>query len=251
MVLPPAIRPDFNSLFKCLLSSRADSTVKKYLKEINRFLLWCRTRKIALQVLQLPFSSSVVALYLFCLDQQLRSPAAMVLVHAALKWFHSFVPDDGPNPLDNACCKNLIECAKRTRSNPVHKKKPVDPAIIRSIIDRHGAEEASLKDLRIAAISSLGFAGFFRFNELANIQPKHLTFCDGFVKIFVPRSKTDVYREGNYVYIAKLENKYCPVAILRVNHLPLFRPLTRTSRVVLLGMASYPILVAGKYLRLL
>jgi len=91
----------------------------------------------------------------------------------------------------------------------------VDPGIIRSIIDRHGAEEASLKDLRIAAISSLGFAGCFRFIELANIQPKHLTFCDGFVKIFVPRSKTDIYREGNYVYIAKLENKYCPVAILR------------------------------------
>ena len=152
MVLPPAIRPNFHSLFSSLLCSRA---------------------------LQLPFSSSVVALYLFGLDQQLRSPAAMVLVHAALKWFHSFVPDDGPNPLDNACCKNLIECAKRTRSNPVHKKKPVDPAIIRSIIDRHGAEEASLKDLRITAISSLGFAGFFRFN----IQPKHLTFCDGFVKI--------------------------------------------------------------------
>ena len=64
--------------FNCLLSSRADSTVKKYLKEINKFLLWCRTRKIALQ---LPF-------YLFGLDQQLRSSAAMVLVHAALKWFH-------------------------------------------------------------------------------------------------------------------------------------------------------------------
>ena len=163
MVLPPAIRLDFNSLFKCLLSSRADSTVKKYLKEINKFLLWCRTRKIALQ---LPFSSSVVALYLFGLDQQLRFPAAMGIVHAALKWFHSFVPDDGPNPLDNAYCKNLIECAKRTRGNPVNKKKPVDAAIIRSIIDRHGAEEAFLKDLRIAAISSLGFAGFFRFNEL-------------------------------------------------------------------------------------
>ena len=77
----------------------------------------------------------------------------------------------------------------------------MDPAIIRSIIDRHGAEEASLKDLRIAAISSLGFVGFFRFSELANIQPKHLTFFDGFVKIFVPRSKTDVYREGNNAYI--------------------------------------------------
>ena len=59
------------------------------------------------------------------------------------------------------------------------------------------SEEASVKDLRIAAISSVGFAGFFRLNELANIQTKHLTFCDGFVKIFVPKSKTDVYKEGN------------------------------------------------------
>ena len=89
MVLPPAIRPDFNSLYKCLLSSGADSIVKKYLKEINKFLLGCRTRKIALQM---PISSFAVALYLYGLDQQLRSPTAMVLVHAALKWFHSFVP---------------------------------------------------------------------------------------------------------------------------------------------------------------
>ena len=88
MVLPPAIRPDFNSLLSCSLSSRADSTAKKYLKEINKFLLWCRTRKIALQ---LPFSSSFVALYLFGLDQQLRSPAAMVLVHAALKMMVPFL----------------------------------------------------------------------------------------------------------------------------------------------------------------
>ena len=99
MVRPPAIRPDFNSLLSGLLSSRADSTVKKYLKEINKFLLWCRNRKIALR---LQFSSSVVALYLFGLDQQIRSPVEMVLVHAALKWFHPFVPDDGPNPFDNA-----------------------------------------------------------------------------------------------------------------------------------------------------
>ena len=56
--------------------------MKKYLnEEINNFLLWCGTMKIALQ---LPFSSSVVTFYLFGLDQQLGSPAAMVLVHAAL-----------------------------------------------------------------------------------------------------------------------------------------------------------------------
>ena len=54
----------------------------------------------------------------------------------------------------------------------------------------------------------------------------------------MPRGKADVYREGNYVYIATLEGKYCPVAILRryikaanlylSSHLPLFRPLMKT-----------------------
>ena len=50
MVLPPSVRPDFNSLFNSLLASRADFTVKKYLKEINKFLLWCRARKVSLQL---------------------------------------------------------------------------------------------------------------------------------------------------------------------------------------------------------
>ena len=131
----------------------------------------------------------------------------------------------------------MIECAKRTRSLPISKKKPVDADVVKSIIDRFGAEGASLKDLRIAAVTSLGFAGFFRFNELANIQPNHIFFHEEFVKVFVPRSKTDVYREGNYVYISKLDSNYCPVTVLRryiqaadidlSSQLPLFRPLTK------------------------
>jgi site-specific recombinase XerD len=127
-----------------LLNSRANSTAKKYINEIKKFFVWCRSRQISVQI---PFSAPVVALYLFNLDQQLRSPASMVLVHASLKWLHSFTPDDGPNPLDNACCRSMIECAKRTRSLPVSKKKPVDADAVKSIIDRFGAEGALLKDL--------------------------------------------------------------------------------------------------------
>ena len=69
----------------------------------------------------------------------------------------------------------MIECAKRKRSLPV-SKKAVDVNVFKSIVDRFGAEGASLKDLRIAALTSLGFAGFFRFNQLANIQPNHIFF---------------------------------------------------------------------------
>ena len=53
--------------------------------------------------------------------------------------------------------------------------------------------------------------------------------------MFIPRAKNDVYREGNKVYIKRLVNKCCPVALLERyilmaevdldSNLPLFRPL--------------------------
>ena len=65
------MRPDRNSLFSVLLNSRANSTATKYINEIKKFFVWCRSRQISVQI---PFSAPAVALYLFNLDQQLRSP---------------------------------------------------------------------------------------------------------------------------------------------------------------------------------
>ena len=45
MVLPPAVRSGLNSLFY-LLRSTADSTVKKYLKEINKFFCGVKLGKL-------------------------------------------------------------------------------------------------------------------------------------------------------------------------------------------------------------
>ena len=74
------------------------------------------------------------------------------MVHAALKWFHSFFPIYDPNPLNDACAKNVIQSAKRTKGNPIGKKEPIRTEIIKKIIDKFAAEGASLKDLTIAAL---------------------------------------------------------------------------------------------------
>ena len=71
-----------------------------------------------------------------------------------------------------------------------------------------------LKDLRLACICSLGFARFFRYDELSNFAPVHLKFWPEFMRVFVPRARSDIYREGNYVYVKRLSNNYCPVALL-------------------------------------
>ena len=70
---------------------------------------------------------------------------------------------------------------------------------------------------------------------MSNIAPNHNKFHSQYIKIFVPRSKTDVYRECNYVYISTSGTRYRPVGVLRKymdlagihvrSNLPLFRPL--------------------------
>ena len=130
----------------------------------------------------------------------------------------------------------IIESAKRQKSaQPVMKKKPISTEIIRRILDIHNKKDANLKNLRIAALCSLAFARFFRYDELSNIVPEHIEFHSDYIRLFVPRSKTDVYREGNFVYISASGSKYCPVDVLQRyldlsgidlnSPLPLFRPL--------------------------
>ena len=74
-----------------------------------------------------------------------------------------------------------------------------------------------------------------RYNELSNIRVHHIEMHEGYIKILIPQSKTDVYREGNYVFIKRLANQYCPVSVLERyikaaeidpgSNLHLFRPI--------------------------
>ena len=141
------------------------------------------------------------------------SYASLVLSHAALKWHHSFLPTVHVNPLDSQVCSNLLESAKR-RKPPTIRKGPVSPDIIKAIVHENANPSANLKNPRLACLCTLGFAGFFRFDELSSIAPAHFEFSATFLKVFVPRAKNDVYREGNYVYIKRLNCEFCSVRIL-------------------------------------
>lgn len=139
------------------------------------------------------------------------------------------------NPLHAPIVRNVLEAAKRDKAKPIAKKTPLTSTILKQIIEKHADSEADLKNLRAACVCSLGFAGFLWYNELANIIVNHIEFEQDYVRIFIPGSKTDIYREGNYVYIKKSNTNYCPVKILQryfetsnaqvEPNLPIFRSL--------------------------
>ena len=60
-----------------------------------------------------------------------------------------------------------------------------------------------LEVLKFAAMCVLFFVGLFRSSELLSIRICHITVLPDYITIRLPESKTDVYREGQDVFIHK------------------------------------------------
>ena len=72
----------------------------------------------------------------------------------------------------------------------------------------------------------LAYAGFFLISPLLSIRRSNIVTADLWHKIFIELSKTDKYREGSWVYIAKTGNFTCPytylIKYLEVARIPSF-----------------------------
>ena len=58
-------------------------------------------------------------------------------------------------------------------------------------------------------VTDMAFAGFLRFDELANLKVKDLTLHDTHFELFIESSKTDQYREGAIVPNVKSGTDLC------------------------------------------
>lgn len=62
-----------------------------------------------------------------------------------------------------------LEGAKRTLSKPTVKKSLILASHLDSIIQHYGSTD-SVKTLRVCTLCVLGYAGFFRFNEIGELK---------------------------------------------------------------------------------
>ena len=61
----------------------------------------------------------------------------------------------------------------------------------------------------------LSFCGFLRHGDTLHIIRSDIVFKKLYMKMLIEESKTDVYRKGNRVYIAKRQCALCPVQNLK------------------------------------
>ena len=108
----------------------------------------------------------------------------------------------------------MLAGAKRILAHRTQKKEPITPAILEQLVSKFASKEAPLSDIRIVTICLIGFAGFLRFNEIANLKESDVQVFDDNMELFIESSKTDQYRDGAWVTIAHSSSPTCPVQML-------------------------------------
>ncbi|XP_011673264.1 uncharacterized protein LOC105442649 [Strongylocentrotus purpuratus] len=130
---------------------------------------------------------------------------------AAIKWVHNLAGLHSPT--DNPMVKLALQGFKRATSSPTLRKHPITPNILMKIYEKYGHDHASLADLRVLFACFISYAGFLRFDDLKNISNNDLTFTSDRLVIHLASSKTDQFRQGSDVVIARSFKQSCPVRV--------------------------------------
>lgn len=230
-----------------VFSSRAPSTVKKYSGAFLRWKDWL-TQKFEVECC--PARPIQVSLYLTYLITKSSTSSPVEEAVNAISWAHQIACED--DPTQSAMVKQVVAGAKRILAHRSTKKEPITPEILSQLVDRFAGEEADLDDVRVITWCLIGFAGFLRFSELAALKESDILIFPQHMEIFIESSKTDQYRDGAWVVVARTSTKICPVTmseryfslggISGSPDLHLFRGITRSKKCVKLrrkGGLSY------------
>ena len=104
----------------------------------------------------------------------------------------------------------MFEAAKRLSNHKTKNKQALQPNELKQIYDHLLVNQSSLENLQLLNICLIAFTGFMRFSEVASIKGHDIIFTETYMKIFIEKSKTDIYRERAWVYISRSHNM-CPV----------------------------------------
>ena len=121
------------------------------------------------------------------------------------------------SPTEDPFVKLVHKGAERLCAKPRSKKDPLTAPFMKALYDHYrplSGSRPDLKILRFLLIAMLGFAGFFRIEELLSTKLTNVHVYGDHMTIFLPKCKTDQLRQGNTVYIARLGSRYCPVGLL-------------------------------------
>ena len=206
-----SLRKIVPDLVNLQLESRAPATVQKYRSAGVAGQL---PAKIGVQVI--PAKPLHIALFISELTKiSVRNNTGISPIESviySIQWGHNLAGIE-ECPTSHHLVKSSLEGARRHLARPVQPKEPLSVDTVLRIAD-HYISSSSLAVIRFLFILLVGFAGFFRMDEIRHMSVKDVSICSGYMSVFIPKRKNDKYREGPTTLIARSHKSPCPVAII-------------------------------------
>ena len=186
-------------------SARQASTVQKYCYSLRKFFAFLCVFN---ESINLPIVAMDAAKYIAYMRSNNASHSAFKLILTAIKWVNNFFPGISKFncPMEDNFLLRLKDSALRSVPLRKNQKEVISGCIIKKIIDTLSAE-ADLTEVRNVLMPALGYSLLLRHDELSHLNLLYFSECSQGIKIVIPSSKTDVYRNGKTVFLAKSEEK--------------------------------------------
>ncbi len=212
--VPASLVSASNSAQEYAQAARSKNTKRAYRASWRDFEDWCEQ----VGIVALPATPETVAMYLSARALQLK---VGTLGHrlAAIAVAHKVAGYPNPTSKREEPLASIWAGIKRKRGQRKTQKMPLLEAHLRKIIKLKDAETHSaigeLRWIRDRALLLVGFAGALRRSELVDIDIKDLTFDERGLRLYIPRSKTDVGGEGVEIGIPATGTATCPVRAVK------------------------------------
>ena len=208
------IHPTLNFLYESiptlLLASKSANTIKTYIRGIKKWVTWSAQFP---ELHSFPVKATSLTLFITSMVQSAERLSGITQTFNGLKFLHDITGTK--NSCRNKMVKTALESARRILSKPIKKKEPIKPRHLRKLGKFLTEDANSLPNYRTLAICCVAFSGFLRFNEISSLRRSDISFHNSHMKIFIEKSKTDIYRDGAHVLIARTGSLSCPYKILQ------------------------------------
>lgn len=191
------------NMAKYLMESKSDNTAKSYFYGFKKWERFIQEQGHS----ALPANPVHVALYITKLLDDGATHNSVEAAIYSIKWAHEL--GNQIDPTLNTFITSLRESARRIARPKVNKKDPVTVSMLVDlcILFRDKCDLLTIRDLSMILLS---FAGFLRYDELSSLKCCDVVLHDDHLCLYINKSKTDQYRNGNEVLISKGNTAACP-----------------------------------------
>lgn len=225
--LAPLIADDLEYAAVLAASDTADATRVAYTNDFKYWTEYAEERELPV----FPIGAGSLAAYIGHLAKSGYKVSTIRRRCAAIAYYHNTVKgDDGEyhvSPTGHRTIRKLLHGLTREHGAAPDKKTALTVDLVRQIVENLDAEMAQTYSpkkeqrvrraaLRDKAIILVGLMTGMRRSELEYLEWGHFNFTQEGVTIFIPMSKTDKNKEGQFTSLPQLDGvTVCPIVALR------------------------------------